>query len=155
MERVFERFCTAHVVAAFADAPATAARFTVSIQQFIEANTPVPGQPDLHIRPDLTIDRHGQPVLVLDAKWKRLGKLPLVTENLYQVLAYCTALGARQAVLVYPGRRDRSWEYRLSRARIQITIRTLRVVGPQEACTRSARRMTQVVRRASSRSRVT
>jgi 5-methylcytosine-specific restriction enzyme subunit McrC len=151
MERVFERYCTAHCVTAFADASAMGTGFTVSVQPLIQANAPVVGQPNLQVRPDLTIDWDGQPVLVLDAKWKRLGKLPLVTENIYQVLAYCTVLGAQRAVLVYPGRRDRSWEYRLARAPTQVSIRTVRVVGPLTACARSAQRLTRIVRRASSK----
>jgi 5-methylcytosine-specific restriction enzyme subunit McrC len=149
MERVFERYCTTHCAAAFADNAEAAAGLTVSVQPFIRAAVPVTGQPDFHMRPDLTVDRGGQPVLVLDAKWKRLEKLPLVTANVYQVLAYGLALGARRAVLIYPGQRDRCWEYRLARAPIRLTVRTLRVVGSLEACARSVRRLTRWLRRTS------
>ena len=86
------------------------------------------------------IERDGRPVAVLDAKWKRLRGTPLVTEDVYQVLAYAAALGVDRAVLVYPGRRNRVWEYALARAPVVVEVRTLRVLGSREACARSLQR---------------
>jgi 5-methylcytosine-specific restriction enzyme subunit McrC len=137
MERVFERYCTAAVVQHLAgDAVLTAA-----VQQWRRAAAPVDGQPDLSLRPDLVVQRRGRPVLVLDAKWKRPPATALVTEDVYQVLAYCTALGVRRAVLVYPGRRDRVWTYRLEQGSIRLAVRTLRVTGSGAECERSVRRL--------------
>jgi 5-methylcytosine-specific restriction enzyme subunit McrC len=142
MERVFEQYVTRGVVRAFAGN----GRYTVSAQPLFAANRPVAGQPDVHMRPDLTIDRTGRPLVVIDAKWKRRPGIPWVTEDLYQVLAYATALGARRAVLVYPGRRNRVWEYSLARAPVGIEIRTVRVIGSREACVRSLSRLVRTVR---------
>jgi len=122
-------------------------RYGVSVQPLHVGNQPVAGQPDLHLRPDVTLDRAGRPVLVVDAKWKRLKGTPLVTEDVYQVLAYCTALGVRRGVLVYPGRRDRAWEYRLAGAPVCLEVRTLQVVGTREAMARALRRLPRALRR--------
>jgi 5-methylcytosine-specific restriction enzyme subunit McrC len=91
------------------------------------------------MRPDVTVDRAGRPAVVVDAKWKRPGRG--AAADLYQVLAYCTALGAERAVLVYPGRRDRARNYAFEHSRLRVTVRSLRVEGGREACARSARRL--------------
>jgi 5-methylcytosine-specific restriction enzyme subunit McrC len=143
MERVFERYLTRGVLAAFAAGPQA-----VSVQQAHVVNEPVAGQPDVHVRPDVTIDRQGRPVLVVDAKWKRLPRAAVVTADLYQVLAYCTALGVGRAVLVYPGRRERVWDYTFVHGDVRVTLRTLNVAGSRERCTRALRRLGRELRRA-------
>jgi 5-methylcytosine-specific restriction enzyme subunit McrC len=144
MERVFERYVTQGVLQALAGD----ATHTVTVQPLFVVNEPVPGQPDVQMRPDVLIRRGEQPRLVVDAKWKRLTKGPLVTADVYQMLAYCAGLGVDRAVLVYPGRRDRAWTYTLGRAGVVIEVRTLRVVGDREECVRSLRRLGErVVRR--------
>ncbi|MDB2272155.1 hypothetical protein PM032_14170 [Halorubrum ezzemoulense] len=55
------------------------------------------GSPSIHMRPDFVIKRHGEPVLVGDAKWKTEVK----NNDIYQVVAYQTAYDA-PCVLVYP-----------------------------------------------------
>lgn len=141
MERVFERYVTAGVVAAFAADP----RAAVAVQPLLRMSPPVAGQPDVPMRPDAVIERPGGRPLVVDAKWKRLGR-SLVTADVYQVLAYATALGARRAVLVYPGRRDRTWTYPLPGAPETLVVHTLRVVGPRERCRRSLARLGRLLR---------
>jgi 5-methylcytosine-specific restriction enzyme subunit McrC len=137
MERVFERYVTAGVVRAFAGSD----RYCVAVQPSHHVSHAVAGQPDLVMRPDVTLALDSRTVLVLDAKWKRLGQSPLRTDDVYQVLAYCTALDVRRAVLVYPGRRDCAWTYALTQAPVQLTVRKLRVVGSREACGRSLQRL--------------
>jgi 5-methylcytosine-specific restriction enzyme subunit McrC len=144
MERVFERYVTGGAVRAFpAGGP-----YAVSVQPLYLASRPAPGQPDLPMRPDVAVDRDGQPALVIDAKWKSLPGSPLVTDDVYQVLAYCTALGVGRAVLVYPGRRDRVWQYDLARTPVTVAIRTLRVTGSARTCARSLRRLGLGLRKA-------
>jgi 5-methylcytosine-specific restriction enzyme subunit McrC len=143
MERVFERYVTRAVAGAFPPG----GRYEVAAQPLHVANQPMAGQPDIHLRPDITIQSAGRPLVVVDAKWKRLKGTPLVTEDVYQVLAYCTALGVRRAMLVYPGRRDRAWQYRLAQAPVEVEIRTLRVTGSREACEDSLKKLGRHVRR--------
>jgi 5-methylcytosine-specific restriction enzyme subunit McrC len=143
MEKVFERYITGGVISAFPPH----GRYEAAVQPLYLANRPAAGQPDLQMRPDVVVTSAGRPVLVVDAKWKRLKGSPLVTEDVYQVLAYATALGVGKAVLVYPGRRDRVWHYRLARAPVEVEIRTLRVTGSREGCGRSLRKLGRAVRR--------
>jgi 5-methylcytosine-specific restriction enzyme subunit McrC len=140
MERVFEQYVTAGVVHAFQDCPGC----SVAVQPLHLANEPAPGQPDIPMRPDLLVERRGRR-LVVDAKWKRLTR-SLLTPDVYQVLAYAMALGARRAVLVYPGKRDRTWAYVLMRAPVSLVVHTLRVVGSWERCRRSLERLGRLLR---------
>ena len=141
MERVFERYVTAGVVRAFQDRRGC----TVAVQPLHLANEPLPGRPDIVLRPDLLVERGGRRALVVDAKWKRVTR-SLVTPDVYQVLAYATALGVGRAVLVYPGKRDRTWAYVLPRAPVSLVIHTLRVVGSRERCRRSLERLGRLLR---------
>jgi 5-methylcytosine-specific restriction enzyme subunit McrC len=141
IERVFERHVTRGVVEAFARSRC----YTVSVQATHTVNRPVAEQPDVTMRPDLSIDQEGRPVLVVDAKWKRLPK-SLVTADLYQVLAYGSTLGAEGVILVYPGRRWRVWEYRFTHTPLGLTVFTLRVGGTREACVRSAGHLGQMLK---------
>ena len=50
------------------------------------------------IRPDILIYQGDKPCLVVDAKYK----LSAAQEDLYQMLAYCHAVGLNRAVLVHP-----------------------------------------------------
>jgi 5-methylcytosine-specific restriction enzyme subunit McrC len=142
MERVFEGYLTRAIVERFAGRQ----DYCVEVQPRYVANCPVAGQPDIHLRPDVVLARDGRPKVVVDAKWKDLAGSPLVTDDVYQVLAYCTALGAGRGVLVYPGRRDRAWDYPLAGVPIVLTVRTLRVVGDRERCARSLRRLGRALR---------
>jgi 5-methylcytosine-specific restriction enzyme subunit McrC len=137
MERVFERYVTQGV----RDGYAESCRDVVHVQPLHVANRPVNGQPDIQLRPDLVIERGGRPVLAIDAKWKAMAGSPLMTADVYQMLAYCTALGVRRGVLVYPGQRNRVWHYPLARVPIRMEIRTLRVTGSRPTCRRALQQL--------------
>jgi hypothetical protein len=64
----------------------------------------------------------------------------------YQVLAYCAALGIGRAALVYPGRRSRRWDYCFERSPVRLEVHTLRVVGSREKCLAAARRVARLLR---------
>ncbi len=143
MEEVFERYVTAAVARALAGS----SRITVSVQPLHVVNRSEANLPDIQLRPDFTIAVDGRLALVGDAKWKSLIGSPLVTADLYQVIAYCAALGGvKHGLLVYPGRRDRVWSYVLPRGSMSVEIRTLRVTGKREDCARSLRRLARSVR---------
>jgi 5-methylcytosine-specific restriction enzyme subunit McrC len=142
MERVFER----HVTRGVSDGFAGSRHYTVSVQRTHTVNRPVDDRDDVTVRPDLTIDREGQPLLVVDAKWKRLPK-SLVTADLYQVLAYGTTLGAESVALVYPGRRWRVEEHCFTHTPLRLTVYTLPVGGTRANCLRCVRRLTQALKR--------
>lgn len=55
------------------------------------------------LRPDLVVRRQGQPKLVIDAKWKRIGSsADLADADLRQAFAYARILGLKDAALVFP-----------------------------------------------------
>src|SRR5262249_12306627 len=127
LERVFEQYVTRGIVEGFAQSK----KHTVVVQMTHTINEPSGVQADITIRPDLTIDRDGQTVLSIDAKWKRLtGNAE--TSDLYQVLAYGTMLGAEGVALVYPGRRRSVREYRFLHTPLRLTIYTVPVGGSRE-----------------------
>ncbi|APU21273.1 McrC family protein [Actinoalloteichus sp. GBA129-24] len=55
----------------------------------------------VRIRPDLVWERHGRPNAVLDAKYKHTTHSNAPHADLYQMLAYCTALRLDEGHLVY------------------------------------------------------
>jgi 5-methylcytosine-specific restriction enzyme subunit McrC len=136
VERIFERYVTRGVEEAFAGRD----RYVVAVQPLLVANRSVPGQPDVEMRPDVITYWEGKPALVVDAKWKRPPRTSLIPADLYQMLAYCAALGVPRAVLVYPGRIDRTWTYRLTHGSVEVLVQTLRVAAGAEACRRSLHR---------------
>jgi 5-methylcytosine-specific restriction enzyme subunit McrC len=141
MERVWERHVTRAVVGAFAGGESP-----LGVQAAYTVGHDTRGRPVV-MRPDVTVGPAGRPELVVDAKWKRPAG-GAATEDLYQVLAYGTALGAGRVVLVYPGRRDGAREYAFPHAAVRVTVRTLRVEGPRAALARSARRLGAALARA-------
>jgi 5-methylcytosine-specific restriction endonuclease McrBC regulatory subunit McrC len=145
LERVFEQYLTRAVQDAFAAEDAA----RVLVQESWSASEPmIAGQPSIHIRPDVSIDCKGRVVLVVDAKWKRLPAEAVVTEDLYQMLAYGAVLGSPMAVLVYPGRRRRRvWEYAFEHSATRVQIRTLDVSGTAEQCAKARRRLGRDLRR--------
>jgi 5-methylcytosine-specific restriction enzyme subunit McrC len=135
MDQVFEGYVTRGLAATCVGSES----WDFVAQPLLVASQPCSGQPDLQLRPDFTVAWGGRLVLVGDVKWKVLAKTPLLTADVYQVLAYCTALGVHRGVLVYPGRRNWVWVYRLAHAPVTLEIRTVRVTGSREACARSLR----------------
>lgn len=132
LERVFERYVERVVRAAAPD---------VAAQTEFRYHGPVPpGQPTLTGRPDAVVYQGGRVRCAIDAKWKRLDGPPPAAD-VHQALAYAVGLGCRDVRLVYPGRRSGAWRYELNEGDVALTVHTLRVVGPREACERSARRL--------------
>lgn len=141
LERVFERHVTRGIVEAFS----RSRTHSVAVQITHTVTEPALDQQDVTMRPDLTIDREGRTVLVVDAKWKRwTGNAE--TSDLYQVLAYGTALAAEGVILVYPGKRWRCREYRFTHTPLRLMVCTLRVGGTRDDCLRSVRRLARALK---------
>lgn len=128
LEAVWERYVTAAV----ADGSGRRRQSVLRVQPFLRVGSPEPGRPDLHLRPDVLVEQCGKPAAVVDAKWKRLARTGLPTDDIYQVLAYAAALGAPRAVLVYPGGRNRRWVYPTAGPTLEVW--SLRVTGSLRAC---------------------
>lgn len=54
------------------------------------------------IRPDIVVYRGGGPILIADCKYKLPNPGRLVAADVYQMLAYCTAIAVPRGLLIYP-----------------------------------------------------
>ena len=54
------------------------------------------------LKPDIVLLRRGKAVLVADFKYKRLEADEFKNHDIYQLLAYCTAMQVSQGLLIYP-----------------------------------------------------
>lgn len=126
LERLFERYIERSLLPQM-----EASSFTLVSQPWTQLAPGIQARPDVLIRSSSCLE------MVLDVKWKRLSKRGPKTEDLYQMISYCAALGAKHGVLIYPGSRDRCQNYRLSHSPIEIQTRTVQVAGPLEECQRS------------------
>lgn len=84
----------------------------------------------LRFTPDLVVQGPVGPTLVADTKWKRLQHGQPEPADVYQVVAYAAMLGVRRAVLIYPGRANRTVATWAVPARsLQVEVLTVRVGG--------------------------
>ncbi|KQQ05898.1 MULTISPECIES: McrC family protein [unclassified Rathayibacter] len=116
MAEVFEGFVTASLSATFAEISRG-----VSVGQFATHLDVERRQP---IRPDFVHLVNGEPLVVIDAKYK-LG-VPRV-EDLYQMLAYCTVLGLAEGTLIYISDGDATRERRATVRESNIVVRIVRI----------------------------
>jgi 5-methylcytosine-specific restriction enzyme subunit McrC len=91
------------------------------------------------VRPDVVLYRQGRPALVVDAKYKRAA----AGADLYQVVAYCHALGLAHAALVYPaGEAPPAREVTVRGAgAVRVRYLALDLRGGPEELARAGRRM--------------
>ncbi len=81
------------------------------------------------IKPDLVLREAGRDVAVGDAKYKELhGKRP-PSEDLYQMLAYCVALGLPAGLLIYAGERPAGEPYVVERAGVSLAVSGIDLTG--------------------------
>lgn len=87
------------------------------------------------MRPDLVWYRGGSPVAVVDAKYKVERPSGFPDADLYQMLAYCIALGLRDGHLVYARGEAEERTHRVLGTGITIHVHTLDLdVEPRRAC---------------------
>ena len=92
MNALFERFIS-RVLERRASA---GVRVRAQVRTFLDRGRSIP------IRPDLVIETGGRPVLVADCKYKAVILNEFRQSDVYQVLAYCTALECDQGMLISP-----------------------------------------------------
>jgi 5-methylcytosine-specific restriction enzyme subunit McrC len=82
----------------------------------------------VRIRPDITLWRGARPVLVADAKYKALRPTGFPNADIYQMHAYCTALGLTRGFLIYAKQGgEESRTLTISRGGPKILVRALDV----------------------------
>ncbi len=92
MNRLFEEFVT----------QVLKTQIPASLTVHAQASTSLDLAGALRLRPDVLIRCGHQTVVVGDCKYKRLDAGEHRHHDLYQLLAYCTALDVHHGVLIYP-----------------------------------------------------
>jgi 5-methylcytosine-specific restriction enzyme subunit McrC len=120
MGRLFERFIARQLLAT-----------GLAVQcQSTFALTGSLAQPGPRFTPDLVVYGATGPTLVADTKWKHLHHGQPEPADLYQIIAYATMLGVGHAVLIYPGRANRTvavWE--VPPHSLRVSVLTVRLDG--------------------------
>ena len=75
-------------------------------------------------QPDVLIYRDGQPIVVVDAKYRTLDGAP-PTGHLFQLISYCTALGLTEGHLVYASGTPSAQPYRIKNSDISVHAHVL------------------------------
>ncbi|MDX2606126.1 restriction endonuclease [Streptomyces caniscabiei] len=126
MPAVFERFLTVTLTAALARHGVRCAAQETHHRLDEAARVP--------FRPDLVLYRGGRPVSVADAKYAYVTPTAPPTSHLYQLLAYCTALGLPHGHLIYaaatPAADADPAPHVVRRSGITVTAHTLDLAAP-------------------------
>ncbi len=97
------------------------------------------------MNPDITWWRHGACLSVVDAKYKKTSGASPPNPDLYQMLAYCTALGIPEGHLVYATDHAPRREYRIANSGVRVTAHGLNLSVPLEELRRQVERLACVV----------
>lgn len=101
------------------------------------------------IRPYLVATLNKRPILVADAKYKRVDAGEYVNHDLYQMLAYCVATGTDLGLLIYPSHIDagenqtliRNSNIRIDRFSFQLGRELSALKAEEERLTSALRRL--------------
>lgn len=95
--------------------------------------------PGIRMRPDLLLHRDGADYAVGDAKYKELEIQDWPRADLYQLLAYCSALGLTRGLLIYADYREPE-EHVVHNAGIRLEVMGIDMSTSPDGLTRQARR---------------
>lgn len=99
------------------------------------------------LKPDLTVYRHGRTVSVIDAKYKTLKAGCPSNDDLYQLTAYCTALGLTRGHLVYAAGSPAATHHQIQRTGIILTAHALELSAPVETILEQLRQIAHQISR--------
>ena len=88
---------------------------------------------DVRMEADLVWTRHGEPVAVVDAKYKAEKPSGYPNADVYQMLAYCTALRLPVGHLVYAKGNERQLTHHIRNADVTIHAHTLDLIARPSA----------------------
>lgn len=97
------------------------------------------GKPRFQTRPDLLIERNHQIVMMIDTKWKRIGRHPedarhgISQADVYQMMAYARIYQCPQVMLLYPhhaglGTQPLNAGYRILAGKEQLQVASVNLV---------------------------
>jgi 5-methylcytosine-specific restriction enzyme subunit McrC len=99
---------------------------------FLRAQRPVYLDIDRQVdmKPDMVWERAGRPIAVIDAKYKRLRPAEYPHPDLYQMLAYCAALGLPAGHLVYAKGEAVPAHHVVRRSGVRVTVWAVDLSSP-------------------------
>ena len=138
MNVVFQEFVTVALREALGESPST----------FLEKYIPdLDCEGDIHLRPDLTWWKDGSYVFVGDAKYKNVaGERKVPNADLYQMLAYATALDLPGGLLIYAQGEAEPREYRVRHAGKRLEVAALDISGTLEETLARVKSLSERVR---------
>ena len=86
----------------------------------------------IRLKPDLVLERNGVPVMVGDAKYKRLEATGLPNADVYQALGYAVGLDLPAVTLIYPATEAARADHTITNAGVRIAVRTLDLALPSD-----------------------
>jgi 5-methylcytosine-specific restriction enzyme subunit McrC len=87
----------------------------------------------VRMKPDLVWYRAGGPAAVIDAKYKAEKPAGFPDADLYQMLAYCTALGLNRGHLIYAKGNEHPARYAIRNSAVEVVCHTLDLSQPPQA----------------------
>ncbi len=97
----------------------------------------------VRMKPDLVWEQGGRPVAVVDAKYKRETPAGYPDADLYQMLAYCTALALPRGHLVYAQGGVEPARHVVRHTRIEIVCHALNLALPPAALLAAVARLAE------------
>ncbi len=134
MNVVFEEFVTAALQDELSD--------TLRAQKWVNLDV----DEQVKMRPDLTLTQGGRFVFVGDVKYKRTDHRRILHPDLYQLLAYATALNLPSGLLIYAKGEDDPATYTVKHADKRLQIAALNLGGDFDAILEEVGRIADVVR---------
>jgi 5-methylcytosine-specific restriction enzyme subunit McrC len=103
----------------------------------------------VELRPDLTWLQDGDPIAVIDAKYKAEKPSGIPNADIYQMLAYCTALTLPDGHLVYAKGNETERSTTIRNSGVEIRIHTVDLDAPPSSLLEQTDRIAQAIRRRS------
>ena len=107
------------------------------------------------LRPDIVWKRRGVPVAIIDAKYKAEKPTGYPNADLYQLLAYCTALGLHEGHLIYAKGNEAPARHEVRQSGIQILCHALDLSQPPDALVDQMHGLARTIASSSCGSRLT
>jgi 5-methylcytosine-specific restriction enzyme subunit McrC len=137
LNKVFEEWLTA----VLREAITTGYGGTVTVQHPMHLDE----HANVDMRPDITWWQHHRCLAVVDAKYKKTSGASPPNADLYQMLAYCTALGLREGHLVYATDHEPRREYSLTGSGIRVVAHGLNLAAPLDELRQQITRLAERV----------
>lgn len=107
MDKIFESFVAAYLKKLFSNEPGISVSAQDKGKSLLVENTHDGQNKIFNLRPDIVIKQNGQPLCVLDTKWKKLtssekSNYGISESDMYQMYAYAKRYEVKNVYVIYP-----------------------------------------------------